>query len=445
MTRQIERWLLPIEGLASGALTSLALIYLVLRFSGEHSDSLGILLLGVVILWCSGLIFGAVIAAHAHFFRGVDSLHRLAGFIATCVVAYPAAFYSQRLTPFSPEFLNFSGTGAGVIDSSSLFFPVLVGCAIVCAGVLLFLVSPGSLTLRQLATLLLKALGGSVVCGVLGAIGWALGERVAIPAWRPAAELGLPYFALSAMVQMGAASLVGSLLPPEAAPVAPQPAPRPELLEFKPGRGAQAAAAAALLILTYGILTEFKSIYVNVSERHDLAAQRRLAAEQAAERPSLNHLPAIVAPPVGQVLLLKDISGYPPGPPSGPHMDERPGTVESVTYMVSYNRPVPTFKDEAPFVDVSVIIYPTSVWAVYSTKQRARIWRDVYRFDPKTVKTVSILGNRVIRDAWRRSSGLGQPLDFYWASGSRLVSVTFWASQDDEFLNEYLIWYPSTL
>lgn len=444
MPRRIERWLLAIEGLASGVLTWWVSIHL----ANQLPNSLAAVLFGLVILWCLGLIFGVVIAAHVHLFRGVDSLSRLVGFVATCVVAYPAAFYSQRLTPFSPEFLNLSGTGPGVSDSSALLFPGFVGSAIVCAGVLLFLVSPGSLTLRQLATFLLKALGGSVVCGVLAVFAWAFGERVAIPAWAYNANLAsdsLAYFALSAMVQMGAASLVGFLMPQEAMPVAPQPAARLGRLEPKAGWATQFAAAAALLILTYGTLTQFESIYVNTSERHDLAAQRRLAAEQAAERPPLNHLPAVVAPPVGQVLLLKDISGHPPGQHSVSFEGKRPGTVESVSYTVNYKRLGKTFENEPPFADVGVTIYPTPAWAVYWTKQLTRDTRESPGFDPKTVKTVNIMGNRVIRNAWYQSPNGRGPLYFYWTSGSRHVRVTFWVSEDDEFVKEYLARYPSTL
>lgn len=127
----------------------------------------------------------------------------------------------MRLTPFPPEFLNLSGAAPGAIDSSSFFFPGFVGSVVVCAGTLLFLVSPESLTLRQLTTLPLKALGGSVVCGVLGVLGWAFGERVAIPAWLPVSHDSLAYFALPAILQMGAASLVGFLMPQEAAPLRP--------------------------------------------------------------------------------------------------------------------------------------------------------------------------------------------------------------------------------
>lgn len=444
MTPQNERWLLPIEGLASGVLTSLISIYLI----SQLPHAMVALLFGLAILWCLGLMFGVLIAVHVHLFRGVDSLSRLVGFVATCVVSVPVAFYSQRWLPFRPEFLNFSGTGPGGADSSTLFFPGFVGSVVVCAGVLVFLVSPGSLTLRRLWTFVPKALGGSGVCGVLAVFAWALGEHAAIPGWVYNANLGsdsLAYFVLWPILQMGLASLVRFLMPWEAVPDAPPGIARPEPLELKAGRGAQAAAAAALLILTYGILTEFESIYANVSERHDLAAQRRLAAEQAAERPSLNHLPAVVAPPVGQVLLLKDISGDPPGPPSGPHVDKQPGTAEVVTYMVSYNQSVPAFKEEALFVQVELDIYPNAAWAVYLTKQLTRRWRGAPGFDPKTVNTVSILGNKVIRDAWSRRLGRGEPLDFYWASGNRVVSVTFWASEDDEFLKEYLARYPSTL
>lgn len=88
MTRQIERWLLPIEGLVSGVLTSLISLYLI----SQLPHAMVAFLLGVVILWSLGLVFGVMIATHVHFFRGVDSLHRLVGFVATCMAAYPVAF-----------------------------------------------------------------------------------------------------------------------------------------------------------------------------------------------------------------------------------------------------------------------------------------------------------------------------------------------------------------
>jgi len=335
-----------------------------------------------------------------------------------------------------------------------------VGTAIVCAGVLLFLASPDSLSQRQLITFLPKVFGGSVACGILGACGWAIGEHadvpamafaaglvalhVSIPAWVYSVSGGhasLAYIGLIAMAQMGAASMVGFLMPVDAIPVAPQPAVR--VPKLKAGREGQVVAAAALLILTYGIVIEARNIQQYVEDapfRHQREAQRQLDAE----RPSLDHLPAVVAPPVGRVLLLKDISGHPPGPPYGPHVDKRSGTAEVATYMVSYNQSVSPF-EEGLSAQVEVDIYPTPAWAAYSTKRLARIWRNTPAFDPKTVTTISIFGNRVIRDAWRRSLGRGEPLDLFWASGSRVVSVTFWASEDDEFLKEYLMRYPSTL
>jgi hypothetical protein len=223
------------------------------------------------------------------------------------------------------------------------------------------------------------------VCGVLAVFAWALGEHEAIPSWIYNVNLGsdsLAYFVLWPILQMGVASLAGFLMPQEsAAPVASQRVARPALLESKAGWEAQAAAAAALLILTYGILTEFESIYVNVSEHHDLAARRRVAAERAAERPSLDHLPAVVAAPVGQVLLLKDISGRPPGQHSVTFEGKRPGTVENVSYKVDYKRLGKTFENEAPFVEVEVIIYPSAAWAVYWTKQFTRVAQESAVFD----------------------------------------------------------------
>lgn len=461
MTRQIERWLLPIEGLASGVLTGLISNAV---FSANLGGCVGcgnpflayVLLYAVAILPL-GLIFGVMIAAHVGISRGVPSRSRLIGFVATCEAAYLVALF----------------LGMSIHSNVVLGF---VGTAIVCAGVLLFLVSPDSLTQRQLITFLPKVFGGSVACGILGACGWAIGDHVEIPAMAFGGSLvalhvtiptwvygvsrahnSLAYIGLIAMVQMGAASLVGFLMPLEAIPAAPQTAAR--LPELKAGREGPVVAAAALLILTYGIVIEASHIQQYAEDapfRHQREAQRKFASEH----PSLTDLPAIAAPPVGQVLLLRDISGHTPGHHSVSFGGKRPGTVESVSYTVEYEqlgaspsayryRPCGVgcfYENEAPFANVEVVVYPTPAWAIYSTKQLARIWLGTPAFDPKTVKTISIVGNRVIRDAWQRHlSPRGEPLYFFWASGSRTVRVTFWASEDDEVLKEYLIWYPSTL
>lgn len=99
MTRVDDRWFLPIEGLVSGFLTCLF-----------PALPLG---LGDALFLFLGGVFGAVIAAHALFFRGVRSAFRLIGFIATCAVAYTVSVFATQWTPFRPQFLNFSGTGLG--------------------------------------------------------------------------------------------------------------------------------------------------------------------------------------------------------------------------------------------------------------------------------------------------------------------------------------------
>lgn len=170
-----------------------------------------------------------------------------------------------------------------------------------------------------------------------------------------------------------------------------------------------------------------------VAERRHLAAQKQAAAE----RPSLNHLPAVVAPPIGQVLLLKAISGYLPG---RQFVGKSRREVETASYMVDYNRPnMP--EGQALFADADIDFYPTPEWAVYSIKQIERISASR---DPKAVETVLKFGNRVTRDTWLWEPKGGGFLKFYWASGSRVVTVTYLAAEDDEFLKEYLARYPST-
>lgn len=428
MTRRVDdRWLLPIEGLASGFLTCLVpALPLPVR-------------LGDAAFLFVGLIFGGVIAAHIRLFRGVRSASHLTGFIATCTVAYTISVFATMWSPFRPQFLNFSGTSSAAIDSSPFFTGGFVGAAIMCAGIFFLLAPP-----RNSTKFLLKAFSMSVACGLLGVLGWSVGEELWNARWLPGFGSNLQYYALYIIWQTGAASLLGLLLSPQQAPLAGAAAEQPGNvpLRTKAGRETRSVAGTIFLVVIFGTLAWFIARQVEGA----LAARRMQAARQAAqqqlagERPSMQGLPALAPLPVERALVLKPITGH----PCGLHTlaPQPTGTPESVGYLAEYKVSETASPGERSFADVQVFQYPNAAWAAYQTKQF--LW-DLTAENPKAVTTVTKFGNKVIMNTLMRYQNGGGDLYFYWASGNWFVKVTFDAAEEDEFLREYLVRYPSTL
>ena len=151
MSRNVnfDRAVLPLEGLFSGLLTCVLPVVLnVLRINP---------------IPFTGAIFGAVISAHFWRFRGVRSGWRVLGFVAISAAAYPIAVNATISTPVHLASLNFSGNGAGDIDSSQFLTGGILGAAILFTGFFFFL-APATHWPRFLA----KAFSFTVFGGFLG-------------------------------------------------------------------------------------------------------------------------------------------------------------------------------------------------------------------------------------------------------------------------------------
>lgn len=416
MTRRVDdRWFLPVEGLVSGLVTCL-LLHLSYAFE------------------ILGLAFGAALAAHVWIFRGIRSPFRLIGFIATCGVAY--------LLSVSVPGMFLGMSPSGTFESRVIFPAGVLGAAIVCAGVFFFLQPP-----KKIAKLLLLAPCISAACGLLGVIGWSVGERLqgmpSQPSYMPSQPPNnLTFCSLFIIWQTGAASLLGLLLSKEQAPVAspiaarPQPVATRTIVE-RTMRSIPAIAFFSLIVVTgtWLIAPEVRRDVVARRMRvANEAAQRRLAAE----RPSSVSLPSIVPLPVERVLLLQPIDGHP-----CIRCFEAPPRPHHLAYLAGYAQSATSPAGAPTFVGVEVRLYPNSAWAVYATKEFMWDW---VAQNPKTVTTtVGKFGYKVIMNTLMRSPNGNGQLYFYWVSGSRFVCVTFQRSEDDEFLKEYLAGYPSTL
>lgn len=288
---------------------------------------------------------------------------------------------------------------------------------------------------------LLKATCISAASGFLGVLGWAVGERLADAKLLSGAGSGLGLYTLLLIWQTGTTPLLGILLPLQEASVAApiEMGPSSVALQAKKRGPAVSAGAVIFLVLVVSVIAWFIARQVQ-GER---LARRRLAAEQAAERrlaaerPTSQYLPEIVELPIEQVLFLKPIAGHPCG-----HSGKR-RELNFIGYTAGYKRSETASDDEVPLVDVNVRLYPNSDWAVYATKQGFD--PSLEADNPSAVTTVTKFGNKVIMNTVMRDPKGGGDLFFYWASRNRFVFVRFADIEQDEFLRQYLLLYPSDL
>lgn len=427
MTRRVDdRWCLPFEGLLSALLTCLIPLLL-----PPALDGIAFLL--------PGLIFGIAISAHVRVFRAVRSARNLIGFIATCAVGYGVSVIVTIWSPIHPQFLNFSGSSSAAIDSSPFLTGGFVGGAFVCAGVFFFLTPP-----RGVRKFLLRACSISMICGLLGVLGWSVGEQLWAARWLPRIGKNLDSYTLYIIWQTGAASLLALLFSPRQTVLAVPAGAQPENVPLlrKTDRTFRSVAGTTFLAFIFGALAWFvmRLIESDLTTRRMQAARQAAQQRLAAERPSMRDLPAIIPLPVEQVLVLQPIAGH----PCGLHtLAPRPtGSPESVGYVVGYKLSETATRGELHFADVEVRQYPNAAWATYQTMNF--MW-DLVAQNPKAVTTVTKFGNKVIMNRLMRYPNGGGDLYFYWASGNWFVRITFNVSEDDEFLKEYLTRYPSTL
>jgi hypothetical protein len=210
----------------------------------------------------------------------------------------------------------------------------------------------------------------------------------------------------------------------------------------KTRRATPSAAPIILFVLVVATLGWFISRQVRGERagRQMLVARQAARQQLAAARRSSQNLPPIVELPVDQVLLVKPIAGHPCG---RNYKWQIPGNSAFVPYSASYKRSETSADYEVSFADVNVRLYPNSDWAVFATKEGINGSSETE--DPASVTSVTKFGNKVVMNTSMRYPNGGGDLYFYWASHNRFVQVTFHDAEEDEFLEEYLALYPSTL
>jgi hypothetical protein len=312
--------------------------------------------------------------------------------------------------------------------------PIFLVAGFVGAFILLFaalvLFHRGAVKPKSLA----KVFAWSVVGGVLGVLGWAVG---------PGHQDNSRFFALYFVWQTGMAACIGFMLSKESAATeaSAEQSPTHEIERHLFGSALHVISAIFFL----GVLCFLGWQYSRVVRGHLAFKQRQQAYRTyVAEAPSAENLPSISSLQMNEALLVQNIRGYIAGSPT---MRSFPGSPTSakgavpippfVSYWILY-----TLYDESsslprmPPVMVTVMQYPNQEWAHF----RAARFNPAIT-DPKYVTTETRFGNRVVVDR----SVLGS-LHLVWSSGTFVVTMQYESPErEGELLRRYLEKYPSSL
>ncbi len=367
-----------------------------------------------------GLAYGIAIALYFVLAEGQRNLLKVVAFITASASAFLIAF-------FAAVFL--SGIFPHDTDSARIGVPVPV---FACAGFLgaylvlaaaLYLFGPQIRSGWSSLRILLWALGGAV----LGGLG-AMADRTFIDSSQNRS------FLLYLIWQPGVALLIGLMLAAERrlSTFQPQEEAVTESSVFELGWSRLVPAGIVFAVL-FGFLGWFGIREIQsklLMARLDQAHQRRLA-----EAPSLVNLPPVEAIPPEQALIVHEIAGLQPSKPYSRAWN-RPGQPPIVEYDVSYDSAEqPSGPNPSP-VMVQLTQMPNAAWSRYSIE-------DLTVVRPDVVTRVAKFNSRVIQSTAGPIIG---SLCYSWTSANFFVAVCYNTPQrEEEFINQYLQKYPSSL
>ena len=171
--------LLSLTGLIAGLLTA-CLVYPVGRLSIIHTRMAWYLL---------GAPFGAAVAvslASCRVFRGLQGFWKAILLLALSIAAYFLSYWVAALAELSIHRQGF--VRGQTISSFALFAGGFVGGLLVLGGAFLLAYPRSGF---GTGTTTLKVLLASVLCGILGIVGWTLGPYLGIHVWSMMHTLGL--------------------------------------------------------------------------------------------------------------------------------------------------------------------------------------------------------------------------------------------------------------
>ena len=290
----------------------------------------------------TGAWLGLAIVAYLFVFRRFRSPTRGLGFVAVSAAAYYAAMMSAMFAPLRIESLDFLNVGSPPPRSDQMLFAGIVGGFIVfLAAYLLFCPQ------KKIWPTLLEAFLWSLPCGILGVAGWSSGPVlgkalwVAFPRWLTTGDNAndAPYiYSLFLVWQTGAGVLLGIALAREAA--------RSDVLfstQTTDGVAAPRrvrASIPALILVAAGFLTVGWLFVRTFPQDYSEWRWRRAWQKHVAQTPTLDHLPAIIAMPVDQALVVHDVGKYKSwSGSSGQVRYGAPGYPPTMQYQIDYLDP----------------------------------------------------------------------------------------------------------
>jgi hypothetical protein len=394
-----------------------------------------------------GGIFGIALAAYFMLYAGIDIFARAIFVPIVSAVIYPCAYFGSMLALKLP--LPTFGSSEDETIATLVFVGGVIGGFLLLLTVLWCLKTP-SLTVRGM---LGRAAAGSLFSGLLGVVGWILGDSLGRELWKLLPTSPFPsvhsfnFCSLYFIWQPAMAVFIGILnhgAQKHTATSSPSiPASLAALRKEKsvPEKRMPLAVPAVCLALVLGAA---------LPSRIRLAVRERTQEIEAAERPSTSGLAPFRSMSVDQALILSDIAGSHSSPPvvreELPSNDKGFELPSGFYYSVSYSPEADNFPQAAygPYaVLVSVEQYPNTEWALYLAKYRTSSY---YSSDnPKQHAVVTKFQNKVRSNVLEDSSIRGQ-VYYMWPSGDNVVKVLYNRHPEIEaVLQAYLDKYPSSL
>lgn len=376
----------------------------------------------VVPLLTVGLVYGTAIALYFVLVEGCRNVLKSAAFIASSTSAFLVAFFlAGSLFEKLPN-----GTDPARIRIPTTVFECagFVGAYLVFAAGL-YLFGPKSPSWSSSLRLLIWAIGGAVLAG-LGAA--ADGTLIDSSHNRS--------FLLYLIWQPGVALLLGLMLATERRLSTPH---HQEIAVTESSSSelnwSKIVPGGVVLAVLFGFLGWFS--IREIQSKLLMAGLNRAYQRRLAEAPPLANLPPVEAIPPEQALIVHDIAGLQPSQPYS-RASSQPGFPPTVEYDLSYELADRLPSPSPPPVAVMVVQMPNAAWSRY----RLEDWSQGH---PELASTVTKFNSSVIRNTHGPIIGT---LCYDWTSANFLVAVCYETApgvDEEEFINQYLQKYPSSL
>jgi hypothetical protein len=392
-----------------------------------------------------GATFGAVIVICLSVRQRMWSPGRIISFIASSVIAYFAAAWSPigaiyvfRALVKIPD-QNVPGIFGPFMFSVAGFVGAFV---IMLAVLILFFQERGW---RVTARALLLALPGALL-GLLSAITSESIQKIASHWISPSTSWGWgpeQFYSAYLIWQTGMALAIAAFVPQRSTLSLPEQSARIEPSLMKLSISGKIFAIGMLAGATVLGFFEARKQYL---EWHQYGRIEKLREPS----PSTENLPEVRLRPLDEALILGSINGY---VESGAELSRIAAqekywqrdsgssslvAVPRLLYAIRYQRPE---TKNSPILSVTAQVweYPNAAWAKYQLK--ATPFGDPPITYPGQIKQVAKFGNPVLVNALS-----GGPVPYvYWPSTTRIIVLHYSGPEDDEFVRQYLVRYPSSL